>query len=275
MLLIGTSGFSYPDWRGAFYPKKLSQRDFLAFYAEHFKALELNSSYYALPAPALIRNLAEYTPDGFNVAVKAFQGITHQRGDDSADILRKFMLLLEPLRECGKLAAVLLQFPYSFHHGEAELDFLDDLLKRLEGQRAVVEFRNIQWWQKSAWEWLRQRGAALCCVDEPPLPGLLPPEVVRTCRTIGYVRFHGRNAEKWFRHEQPWERYHYSYSREELEPWRDKLVWLEQNTDKTLVFFTNHRDGNAVKDARLLAQMLGLFDPGEVDRLGENELPLL
>ncbi len=262
MLFIGTCGFSYEDWRGVFYPETLSKKDFLAFYSQNFPALELNSSYYAMPSPVLVRNLAEYTPDSFSVAVKAYKGITHERSGESASLLDKFMLLLEPLRLSGKLSAVLLQFPQSFHFGETETAFLDELILRLENCPKVVEFRHLSWRRKRIWELLRLRGAALCCVDEPRLPGLLPPEAVRTSESLGYVRFHGRNSEKWWKHEESWERYDYDYSPEELESWRNSILWLADKTDRTFVFFNNHRSGNAVKNARLMAQVLGLFPPG-------------
>ena len=84
-----------------------------------------------MPAPALVRNLADHTPEGFRVAVKAYKGITRERSGESAALLDKFMHLLEPLRLSGKLAAVLLQFPFSFHFGETGTAFLDELLLRL------------------------------------------------------------------------------------------------------------------------------------------------
>lgn len=262
MFLIGTSGYSYDDWRGAFYPPKLDKRDFLSFYAGHFQLLELNSSYYAIPSPALVDNLIERTGADFRVVVKAFKGITHERGPESAATMNKFLLSIEPLREAGKLEAILLQFPFSFHFGEPEMQYLESVLDALEDYAGVVEFRNAEWRRKRVWSLLRARGTALCCVDGPGLPGLPPPEVVRTCPELGYVRFHGRNAEKWWEHEHDWERYHYDYSPEELEQWRNDLLWLESNVARTLILFNNHRGGNAVKNARMMARMLGLFENG-------------
>ena len=258
MIYIGTSGFSYDDWREVFYPHGLDKRDFLSFYAREFPALELNSSFYAMPSPALIRNLIENTPGTFQIVIKAFQGITHERDESVDRKVKDFLDSSRPLAESGKLAAVLLQFPYSLHYGEREMAFLDSLLAKFSEVNTVVEFRNSAWLKREALELLRSHNAALCCVDEPRLPGLMPPEVVCTSRELGYVRFHGRNAAKWWHHDQAWERYDYYYRTEELQEWVKNIKWLDEKTGKTFLFFNNHRQGQAVKNAREMKQVLSL-----------------
>lgn len=258
MIYIGTCGFSYDDWRKVFYPPELDKRDFLAFYAENFPALELNSSYYAIPSPRLINNLINHTPDDFKVVVKAFRGITHERDEMSEENLKKFIAAIEPLSHSGKLAAVLLQFPYSFRYGDYELVYLDRLLCLLSEVPTVVEFRHSSWMKRRVLESLQSHAAALCCVDEPRLPGLMPPEVIRTSALLGYVRFHGRNAAKWWNHKESWERYDYFYNEEELGEWTSGIRWLESGTDQTYIFFNNHRAGQAVENARQMAGLLGL-----------------
>ena len=258
MYYIGTSGYSYPDWRGAFYPSGLSKNDYLAYYAEHFQTLELNSSYYSLPATSLIRNLVTRTPDKFQVVVKAHRSITHEREGELAACLGAFREAVEPLAERGKLAAVLLQFPFSFHYGDPQLEFLEHLLERLSAFSTVIEFRNGRWLNKSVLEWLKSRKVALCCVDEPRLPGLVPPEVALTSDKIGYVRFHGRNAEKWWEHEAAWERYDYLYRMDELEEWREGIEFLGQKAERTFIFFNNHFRGQAARNAEDMQEMLGL-----------------
>ena len=258
MYYIGTSGYSYPDWRGVFYPAGLSKNDHLTYYAEHFQALELNSSYYTIPAPSLIRSLVTRTPDKFQVVVKAHRSITHEREGELAACLGAFLGSVEPLAECGKLAAVLLQFPFSFHYGDSQLDFLEYLLERLSVLSTVVEFRNGRWLNRTVLEWLKARDVALCCVDEPRLPGLVPPEVALTSGKIGYVRFHGRNAEKWWEHEEAWERYDYLYSMQELEEWREGIGYLGQRAEKTFIFFNNHRGGQSVRNAGDMHGLLGI-----------------
>lgn len=257
MIYLGTCGFSYDDWREVFYPSGLDKRDFLSFYSGEFRALELNSSYYAIPSARLVSNLINHTPDGFKVVVKAFKGITHERDENSEGNLKKFLASVVPLAEAGKLAAVLLQFPYSFRYGDSGLVYLDRLLCLMAEVATVVEFRHRSWMKRRALECLQSHAAALCCVDEPRLPGLMPPEAVRTTALLGYVRFHGRNAAKWWKHQESWERYDYLYSEEELREWLTGIRWLESGTDQTFIFFNNHRSGAAVKNARQMALLLG------------------
>ncbi len=258
MIKVGTCGYSYDDWRGVLYPAKLPKRSFLSWYTRHFDCLELNSSYYAIPSRSLVRNLAEQTPDNFQVAVKAYRGITHDRQCDALGDLDKFLRSIEPLRFCGKLACVLLQFPNSFHHGQAQMDFLARLIERVRPTVPVVEFRHAGWMKGEVWEWLHGLEAAICCVDEPPLEGLLPPETVMTSTRMGYVRFHGRNTERWYNHYDPAQRYDYLYSDEEMLEWKRGISWLDDKCDKTFIMFNNHRNGQAVVNARRMMQLLGL-----------------
>ena len=269
MIYLGTSGFSYDDWREVFYPTRLAKRDFLTFYSSHFPALELNSSYYAIPSPGLIRSLTERTPEDFQIVVKAYRGITHERSSGTEADLKAFLAAIAPLSSCGKLAAILFQFPYSFHFDSSGLAFVESLLKLAPGWPTVVEFRNEGWMKEKVWELLRSHNASLCCVDEPPLPGLVPPEAICTSPELGYVRFHGRNAQKWWNHEQAWQRYDYLYSEEELEQWRKGITWLAGRTDKTFIFFNNHRNGQAVKNAREMGKLLGVSLPGAGEKQQE------
>ena len=103
--------------------------------------------------------------------------------------------------------------------------------------------------------WLRRYGLGFCCVDEPPLPNLLPP-IAEATSNIAYVRFHGRNKEKWWQHEHAYERYDYSYSPEELEEWLPKIRYLDNIAERTFVFANNHWRGQAVSTIRQLRMML-------------------
>jgi uncharacterized protein YecE (DUF72 family) len=271
MIKVGTCGFSYDDWRGVLYPAKLPKRDFLSWYTRHFSCLELNSSYYAIPSPALVHNLAEKTPDNFQVAVKAFRGITHDRDHDPFSDLDRFLRSIEPLRFNGKLACVLLQFPNSFHYGQPQMDLLARMIEQVQPSVAVVEFRHAGWMRGEVWQWLRGLEAAICCVDEPPLEGLLPPETVMTNPKMGYVRFHGRNSEQWYDHDDPAQRYDYHYPDEQLLEWKRGILWLGEQCEKTFVTFNNHRNGQAVQNARRMMKLLGLKMPSG----GENQQSLL
>lgn len=268
MISVGTSGYGYDDWRGPFYPAKLPKKDYLSHYIRHFNCLELNSSYYAIPSPSLVRNLADHTPSDFRVAVKAFKGVTHERNTDPENGMRRFLSAISPLWDAGKLACVLLQFPHSFAPGQQQRDMISRLAEMTHPAPPVVEFRNARWMDPEVWAWLRSIDVALCCVDEPRIEGLLPPETVMTCPRVGYVRFHGRNNEKWYGHSHPDERYDYMYSEKELLEWKKGITWLGKQCEQAYVFFNNHRNGQAVRNAGMLQKLLGLepLPPVEEER---------
>jgi uncharacterized protein YecE (DUF72 family) len=119
----------------------------------------------------------------------------------------------------------------------------------------VVEFRHAQWLKPEVFGWLRDRNIGFCCVDEPQLPNLLPP-LAEVTSDIGYVRFHGRNAAKWWQREHAYERYDYAYSAEELKEWLPRINKLNSLTEKTFVFANNHWRGQAIGTIRQLRFML-------------------
>ena len=252
MIRIGTSGFSYDDWLGPVYPAGLPARDQLAFYAREFSTVELNVTYYRVPDARTVEGWVRKTPDDFLFAVKAYQGLTHER---AAPDFAGFVSALQPLTESGKLGCVLAQFPYSFHPIPESRDYLRHLRDGLDTLPVVVEFRNAGWMSPRTFDLLRSLGLGFCSVDEPRLTGLMPPVAVAT-GPVAYVRFHGRNAAKWYAHAEAWERYDYTYSLDELREWTPKLRELDAEAPLTLVFFNNHFQGQAVKGARDLGQLL-------------------
>ncbi|HIE53334.1 MAG TPA: DUF72 domain-containing protein [Armatimonadetes bacterium] len=257
MIFIGTSGFSYDDWRGHFYPQTLDKRDMLTFYAQHFPAVEVNSTYYRLPSPYMLSQLAAKTPPKFRFVVKAYKGLTHEREKAQPKVFAEFRRALEPLRQMGKFGCILVQFPYSFKPAPESFRYLGFLAEQFADWPTVVEFRHAAWVTEETFAWLREHSLGYCCVDEPRLKGLLPP-VVQATSSLGYVRFHGRNAEKWWRHEEPWQRYDYLYRPEELASWVPRIQALAEQTEATYVFFNNHYRAKAALNARQLAQQLGL-----------------
>jgi len=259
MIYFGTSGFSYKDWVGPYYPQGMPSSAWLEFYAREFSVTELNFSYYRVPTKSTLERLAAKTPDDFLFTVKAHQDMTHEReGKDG--VFTEFVESLEPLIDSGKFGCILAQFPSSFHPGEDSVDYLRMFRERLGTLPLVVEFRNRGWLSEQTFDFLRDNGLGFCCVDEPRLKGLIPP-VAEATSSIGYVRFHGRNAKKWWQHKEAWERYDYTYSEEELEEWVPKLRKLEENTEKTFVFANNHWQGQAVQTARQLRMLLPDLEP--------------
>jgi len=253
-ILIGTSGFSYKDWVGPVYPADLPRADWLRFYAREFSTCELNFSYYRIPDARTLERMAEKVPQGFLFALKAFRGITHKREEPEAQIA-KFVQALLPLQEAAKFACVLAQFPYSFHAGDENLAYLHRLRDGFGDLPVVVEFRGRDWITDHTLETLRALNFGFCCVDQPRLSGLVPPVAVATS-PLAYVRFHGRNAAKWWRHDEAWERYDYAYSDDELREWLPKIRQLDEEAALTLVYMNNHWQGQAVGTARQLRLLL-------------------
>lgn len=253
-VIVGTSGYSYDDWVGPFYPAGLSKRKFLDHYARHFAAVEVNYTYYRMPNARTLAAMSQKTGPNFRFSIKANSAMTHERSAGPAGFA-EFADGLSPLLEEGKLACVLAQFPYSFHPGPDSRRYLELLHERLADLPIVVEFRNARWATDETLQLLGELDLGYCCVDEPRLRNLMPPVAVTTS-DIGYVRFHGRNYQKWWQHEEAWERYDYLYSREELAEWVDKVGQLSQRTEQTYVFFNNHYQAQAVQNAQLFSEML-------------------
>lgn len=254
MFYCGTCGFSYKDWVGVYYPEGLTSKSWLGYYAREFNSLELNSTYYALPGLAAMESLAAKTGEGFLFSVKANQEMTHvrQSGEEAS---RAFVRILQPLVTAGKLGCVLAQFPYSFGYNSANRDYLQRLGDWLQGYPLVIEFRNSAWLNNETRSRLMARDIGFCCVDEPELPGLMPPVAEVTGRT-GYIRFHGRNAARWWRHEQAWERYDYTYSPDELEQWLPRIQMIGSKAENTFIFANNHWRAQAVDTIRQVRSML-------------------
>jgi len=256
---IGTSGFSYEDWRGYFYPEGLPKNQMLAFYGERFPAVEVNATYYALPSAATFEQMARKVPEEFEFVVKANKEMTHAEEFQPA-VFQAFRAALEPLVQRRNLGCVLGQFPWAFRNTPPNHDMLRRFREGLADVPTVIEFRNSGWAVPETFALLRELELGYCCVDEPKLKGLMPGVTVATS-PIGYVRFHGRNAAKWWRHEHAYERYDYLYSEEELAEWVPRIRTLEEETAKVYVFFNNHYEGKAGQNAQMMARLLNLALP--------------
>jgi uncharacterized protein YecE (DUF72 family) len=268
---IGTSGYSFDDWVGSFYPPALRRTERLAFYSRHFDVVEINATYYRIPSRASFEAMARKTPPDFTFIVKGPRSMTHDRDLSGAfpTDWDTFISAVEPLREAEKLDGILLQFPYAFRYGRASLDYLKRVRDRLGFHRVFVEFRHVSWNSDDTFEYLRRHRIGYCAVDEPELPGLMPP-VVRQTGNVGYIRFHGRNRTNWWGDGRG-DRYDHTYTRSELDEWIGKIRELASQTARTYVFFNNCHDGQAVQGARLLADMLKveLGDHGQTWIQGE------
>jgi uncharacterized protein YecE (DUF72 family) len=252
---VGTGGYHYDHWVGPFYPPGLPKSRMLDFYCRRFPAVEVNSTYYGIPRPALIERLAEDTPDGFRVSIKAYRGITHEFEGDG--VFARFASPLRPLAEAGKLATLLLQFPNAFRNVPSNRDFVSRCADRLGGPCPVaVEFRSDSWDRPEIMDWLRRQGVCLCSPDVPDLAGLMPWRPVVT-GPVGYCRLHSRNAANWYAGAEA--RYDYLYSAEELQGVAADVadMCLTGGPQEVLVFFNNCVSSQAADNAGAMLGMLG------------------
>src|SRR5690349_835422 len=248
-LRIGTSGWNYPSgkgtWNGVFYPparKRPKGFDELAFYAEHFNTVEVNSTFYGQPRAEVTRGWAERTPPGFEFSVKLFQKFTHPRmfrervarglpedvRDDAETIdslaqsnradLDEFRRGIEPLAERGRLGALLAQFPPSFKDDPPSRERLERLLRAFGDYPVAVELRHKSWSDRvgETLTLLNAFGAAWVQIDEPKFKFSIRQNYLPNIQGFYYMRLHGRNVQQWWRHDKSEDRYDYLYSAGEL-----------------------------------------------------------
>lgn len=251
---VGTSGFSYADWVGHFYPQGTRKADFLEYYGRHFDTLEINYTYYRMPTRATMASLVEKSGGGLRFSVKLTDVFTHSLSGGEREA-REFARALDPLVGHDLLGCLLAQFPYSFKPGPNSYRHLGRLSTWFPDLPVVVEVRNARWISQDFFGFLKDNGLGFCNVDQPTLKGLLPPLNVVTS-SVAYARFHGRNSDKWWQHERPEQRYDYLYSKEELLPWVPKLNAMSDRAEELYVFFNNHFEGKAVQNAGELAELL-------------------
>lgn len=251
---IGTSGYSFVDWVGSFYPPGTPRGGMLDEYVRHFDTVEINSSYYRIPSADMFARMEAKTQPGFEFMVKLFQGMTHKTEDDSA-MYRDFAASVVPLKDAGKFAGYLAQFPWQFKKTAEAEDRLAALRDRLPGDPLFAEFRHDSWIEAATFEFLREKGIGYCSVDEPRLAGLVPPVAVATT-DVAYVRLHGRNARDWWG-KGGGDRYNYDYKAEELVEWTQKMHTLEEKVKKVYAFFNNCHAGHAARNAELMMELLG------------------
>ncbi len=255
MIRIGTSGYSFDDWHGVFYPKGMPPGERLRFYAQRFGAVEVNSTYYRLPHPIVLRKMEEKTPEGFRFIVKMHQDVTHKRIADPSGF-RAFLDVISPLEEAGKFHGALAQFPWAFRCTKENAAHLERIRDAMGERPVFVEFRHASWARDGLFDFLKRLGLGFCAVDEPRLPGLFPP-LAGESNGIGYVRFHGRNERTWWGREGG-DRYDYDYPDAELLEWAGAVRDLGSRTTDTYLFFNNCHAGRAARNAQRMAELLDL-----------------
>lgn len=252
--LVGTSGYSFEDWLGVFYPTRVSRRDMLTYYVRSFETVEINYSFYSMPTVRTLERLAKDSPPGFQFWIKANQQISHE---GQPQLVEPFLDSLYPLSDNGKLAGVLLQFPQSFHRTVPNRKYLATLVEGFQQAPLAVEFRHRSWTHPDVAMGLRRANLSLVVPDVPPLKGLYICPAAATNRT-GYLRLHSRNADKWYA--GPADRYDYNYSEEELREVLSDWDQLDDEVDTVYAFFNNCHSGQAAQNAQAFRRILGQID---------------
>jgi len=269
---VGTSGYSFDDWVGTFYPAGTQKKDMLERYVEHFNAVEVNFTYYRMPTLRTMESMARRTPEGFVFWVKAPGQITHEAWRDgkgrvvtsvkanqetthkfNRGVAGEFIENIAPLTEAGKLAGVLLQFPQSFHRTVANRTYLAGALADFAPLPLAVEFRHGSWAHPAAAEGLRQRHITLVVPDVPDIRDLYHSPAAATTST-GYLRLHSRAAGKWYAGAA--ERYDYDYSETELRKIIRQWSELDEPLGQIFAFFNNCHHGQAAQNAEAFRRLL-------------------
>ena len=269
---VGTCSWADEALTKYWYPKGVPSGARLGYYAEHFDTVEVDSTYYRLPAREMVERWAERTPDGFVMHVKAFgvmtrhpvkigqlppdlrdEAPTDQRGrlerpsrEFRAEIFSRFLDALEPLRSTGKLGGLLFQFPPYVVPKESSLDYLAWAREQVGDDRMLVEFRHRAWYEEDQREetlrFLEEHEMSHVVADAPKTDGKNVPLTVLALTTpLLYVRFHGRNADTWnVRGGSASDRFDYLYSDEELAGWVEPLKELSEKAEEAYVLFNNN-----------------------------------
>jgi uncharacterized protein YecE (DUF72 family) len=279
---IGTSGFSFDDWLGRVYPAGLAKSAMLEYYEQSlgFDTVELNFTYYAMPAARTLESMLRRTGEDFTFVVRSHKDMTHEIWadeerktlKDTSEVFRAFRDGISPLVDSCRLGCLLIQFPVFFYPVPANVEYLRKLPGLMPGVEMVVEFRNRAWLKEGMFSLLEETGLGFCVVDEPKLSRLMPFEP-RLTSDIAYFRFHGRN-QNWFNASRE-ERYNYLYSREELEEFLPPLRSVSAGAKTTYTFFNNCHAGAAARNALMVKQMLGLIDsltPEQTRVVGEGRI---
>jgi uncharacterized protein YecE (DUF72 family) len=288
-LRIGTSGWSYPSgrgtWNGVFYPARrgrgsgASGFDELAYYAERFDTVEVNSTFYGSPRAHVSRAWVERTPSHFEFSLKLYQKFTHpsmykaarladlpatrEQLDALARVNRAdvdaFRAGIEPLATAGRLGVLLAQFPPSFKRSAESRGYLEWLLSTFRDYPLAVELRHSSWSDAvgDTLALLNGLNAAWVQIDEPKFRFSIRQNLLPNISTFYYMRLHGRNAAAWWRHGATEDRYDYLYTKQELAPFAETAVAARALVKKAYLYMNNHFAGKSVANAVMLRDMVG------------------
>jgi uncharacterized protein YecE (DUF72 family) len=238
IIRVGTSGWKYDHWKENFYPEEVDKSDWLDYYAGQLNTVEINSSFYGLPAPGKFREWGSQVPADFLFSVKASRYITHMKKlRDPAGPLEKFLESAGALQD--RLGPVLFQLPPRWGCDTERLERFVDIIPG--NVRPVFEFRDRSWWNETVYRLLEGAGAAFCIYH---LAGTLSPKEITS--DFVYVRLHG-----------PGDSYEGLYDKQALAGWAGAASsWAESGKD-VYIYFDNDQNGYAPRNAVQLRDMTG------------------
>ena len=270
-VLIGTSAWTDHN---PFYPPGIKPAEQLPFYARYFPIVEVNTTYYRIPSLRLVDGWVERTPAGFVFDVKPPRELTstpeQPRGEapePDADVAAAFAEAISPLAEAGKLGAVTFQFPPSYRNTEEHQEYLRLLPELLPGYPIAVEFRRRDWLDAEHAEdtlrLLEEAGLSYTMADEPQFgTGSVPPLYAVTNPKLAVVRFHGRNAQTWYKFAgSSRDRFDWDYTQQELGEWLPKIEEARREADAVHVFFNTNAGNQGPRNALLLMDEMHLPHP--------------
>ena len=287
-IVVGTSSWADPGFVEDWYPRGMAARERLPWYAERFEAVEVNSSFYAVPEPATVERWSAVTPPGFGFDVKLHRLLsrhaapldslppslrdgaeTNERGrveltrEIELALLDEILAAMAPLERAGKLASFLLQLTPAFSPARHRLEELEPLLERLSPRRVALELRHRGWVSEqrveSTLDIFEDHGAAFVCVDAPPgehVP-IMPPLDAVTRDDLAYVRVHGRNTDGYMTGKTVAERFGWVYRDEELSEIAARVDRLAEEAGEVHVMFNNNRSADAPTAARRFRELIG------------------
>jgi uncharacterized protein YecE (DUF72 family) len=287
-IVVGTASWSDPGFVKCWYPKDLPASRRLRWYAEHFDGVEVNSTFYAIPAETSVRRWAKDTPDGFTFDVKLHRLLSRHTGGVSslprdlrdevettprgrvrltpeleAELAERTMQAVAPLAEAGKLSSFLVQLTPAFAPGDHEISKLADLVDHVAPFPLAIELRHRAWVSPKRIEdtlsEIADLGAVWVGVDAPQGKhiAMMPPVDAVTRDDLAYLRAHGRNAEGYVKGRTVAERFGWEYSDDELRELGGRARDLAERASTVHMMFNNNRGADAPKAAQRMRELLG------------------
>ncbi len=257
---VGTAGWSYQDWEGLVYPL-IRPRDFhpLEYLANFIDMVEINSTFYRPASVSMayswLRRVQSF-PE-FLFTIKLLQIFTHQRTEFTQKDIDDFKKGIEPLAVKQRLAAILIQFPWSFINTAENLNYLAELFNFFSEFPLALEVRHSSWERPDFHEFLKEHKVSYCNIDQPIFHHSIKPSAIVTNPSFSYVRLHGRNYKDWFREEAGRDdRYNYLYATDELEDWVGRIKKLAEGSNRVFIVTNNHYRGQALANALQIKNML-------------------